>query len=329
MAVRPGDIVDLSVERPVAGGRMLARADGQVILVAGAIPGERVRARVTRADRHVVLAQMLEAVEASADRRAAAADPDCGGLLFSHIDYARQLTLKGEIVQDAFRRLARHPLELPPAVRGASSSGYRLRARLHVRGGRVGFFREGTHEICDAAMTRQLPPESHLAIDAVVARLGDRRADIAHVIVAENVRASERVMHLVPREGVRIDAAALPSDALPGVTGVTFAAGPRILVVSGAATVTGEGSGSLTRTPMTANAPAPARRPAPRRVEVRGSSTRDQRCVRLLARSTPPPASASAPAATAKMSDQSVPLSMASPVLIAVGWPPSPVISCV
>jgi len=41
----------LTVERPVAGGRMLARADGRVVLVAGAIPGETVRARIERVDR--------------------------------------------------------------------------------------------------------------------------------------------------------------------------------------------------------------------------------------------------------------------------------------
>ena len=33
--------IELTIERPVAGGRMLARADGRVVLVAGAIPGAR------------------------------------------------------------------------------------------------------------------------------------------------------------------------------------------------------------------------------------------------------------------------------------------------
>ena len=47
-ALAAGSIVELAIERPVAGGRMLARHDGQVVLVAGAIPGERVRARIER-----------------------------------------------------------------------------------------------------------------------------------------------------------------------------------------------------------------------------------------------------------------------------------------
>jgi tRNA/tmRNA/rRNA uracil-C5-methylase (TrmA/RlmC/RlmD family) len=43
---RPGDVLTLDIEKPAAGGRMLARHDGQVALVAGAIPGERVAARI-------------------------------------------------------------------------------------------------------------------------------------------------------------------------------------------------------------------------------------------------------------------------------------------
>ena len=42
--------------------------------------------------------------------------------------------------------------------------GYRMRARLHVKDGAFGFFREGTHELCDAGPTRQLLPAT---IDAL------------------------------------------------------------------------------------------------------------------------------------------------------------------
>jgi len=54
-----GQIITLDVERPVAGGRMLARHDGQVVLVAGTMPGERVRARVERIAKAVAHAETL------------------------------------------------------------------------------------------------------------------------------------------------------------------------------------------------------------------------------------------------------------------------------
>ena len=44
MSMTPGQLVPLLVEKPAAGGRMIARVDRQVVLVSGAIPGERLTA---------------------------------------------------------------------------------------------------------------------------------------------------------------------------------------------------------------------------------------------------------------------------------------------
>src|SRR5262249_11522460 len=156
MSLSPGDTIELAVEKPAAGGRMVARRDGLVVLVAGAIPGERVRARIERVSKGVAFAQTTDVLERSPDRRKPFVDPLCGGALYGYIAYPRQLALKSEMIADAFRRIGR--LELPGAVAVAPSpdEGYRMRARLHVRAHKLGFFREGTHDICDARATRQL-----------------------------------------------------------------------------------------------------------------------------------------------------------------------------
>ena len=64
-----GGILTLDVEKAAAGGRMLARHDGRVVLVAGAIPGERVAARVERDARGVRYAEVVEVLAPSPDRR--------------------------------------------------------------------------------------------------------------------------------------------------------------------------------------------------------------------------------------------------------------------
>ena len=51
----PGTTITLDVERPAVGGRMIARHDGRVVFLAGAIPGERVEARVERVQKQLVL----------------------------------------------------------------------------------------------------------------------------------------------------------------------------------------------------------------------------------------------------------------------------------
>ena len=74
MSLAEGEIVELQVEKPVAGGRMIARHEGQVVLVRGGIPGERVVARVERAERRMAYAVVRDVIEASTDRRPAFED---------------------------------------------------------------------------------------------------------------------------------------------------------------------------------------------------------------------------------------------------------------
>jgi 23S rRNA (uracil1939-C5)-methyltransferase len=208
------DILDLKVERPVAGGRMLARDNGRVIFVAGAIPGERVRARIVGATKHAVFASVMDVLDASPDRRTPAHDPLCGGADFAHIAYARQLTLKREILIDAFRRLARLTID-PPPVAASPEQGYRLRSRLHVSAGRVGYFLEGTHTICDAAATRQLLPDATRLAQALVATIDPGGQACDAVIVSENIAASERVLHLEWRAGADVRASWRARPPLP------------------------------------------------------------------------------------------------------------------
>ena len=197
MSVSPGQVLSLTVEKPAAGGRMIARADGQVVLVAGAIPGERLTARVERVGRGVAYARTLSVEEPSADRRDAFTDPLCGGCLYAHIGYPRQLAIKAEVVADAFARIGRIDLSEPVRVAASAGEGYRMRARLHLRGGRAGFFREGTHELCDARSTRQLLPATCDVLERLVSGLRSLGLDtVRELEVSENVEASQRAVHL-------------------------------------------------------------------------------------------------------------------------------------
>ena len=216
----------LEIEKPAAGGRMLARHAGQVVLVAGAIPGERVIARVERVGKGVAFADSEEILSPSPDRRAGAADGRCGGNVLSHVAYPRQLALKGQIIQDAFARIGRMPLANAPEVLGSPEHGYRMRSRLHVQGDRIGFFREGTHEICDAAGTAQLLPATNDWIAFAARTLAGlaRRTGGAHeplvigLELAENISGTARAVHVELHEGVDPGPFAALSDGLAGLS---------------------------------------------------------------------------------------------------------------
>src|SRR5262245_41103506 len=166
-----GDTVCVSIEKPVAGGRMIARHDGRVVLVAGAIPGETVTAVIERVAKGVAFATTVSVDEASPDRREALRDPLCGGCLYAFVAYSRQLDIKAAVIADAFRRIARLDPPSQISVEPSPETGYRMRARLHCRRGRIGFFREGTHELCDARQTGQLLPATNDALDRLAAAL--------------------------------------------------------------------------------------------------------------------------------------------------------------
>jgi 23S rRNA (uracil1939-C5)-methyltransferase len=221
----PNQTLELNIEKPAAGGRMLARADGLVVLVAGAIPGERVTARVERISKGVAFAEAVSVDAPSPDRRAPFDDPLCGGCVYSHITYPRQLEIKAAVITDAFTRIGR--LELPGriGVAGSPEDGYRMRARLHVRGSRVGFFREGTHELCNPRTTRQLLPATCDALERLMAAMRSLGIDVVRAIdLSENVDASDRAVHLDAAS--EIDARAIATLAgTDGFTGMTSAFG--------------------------------------------------------------------------------------------------------
>jgi len=223
-----GQIITLDIERPVAGGRMLARHDGRVVFVAGAIPGERVDVRVERVAKGVAHAETIGVLTPSPDRRPAE-DWRCGGRDYAHITYERQCALKAEVVTDAFRRLARLPLPTAPDVMASPEHGYRLRARLHASGGRLGFLREGTHALCDAAATGQLSSGTAAWIRHVHQTLApDVASTIAGVEIAENIPETERAIHIEARGAVdRADWSA----AGEGLTGLTVQSESRDAVV--------------------------------------------------------------------------------------------------
>jgi tRNA/tmRNA/rRNA uracil-C5-methylase (TrmA/RlmC/RlmD family) len=203
MTLSLGSELTLDIEKPAAGGWMLGRYEGRVVLVRGAIPGERVRARVNRVGRGVAYADASEVLLASPDRRDAQPDSRCGGNVFAHIAYERQRRLKGEIIRDALGRIGRVPLAAPPEVLGSPERGYRMRARLHARHGRLGFFREGTHELCDAASTGQLLPQTGAwiaAAERILAR--DRLTGLVGIELAENTGGDQRACHLELHAGV-------------------------------------------------------------------------------------------------------------------------------
>jgi 23S rRNA (uracil1939-C5)-methyltransferase len=192
--MRPGDKVSLRIEKPAAGGWMIARSNGQVILVSGVVPSEQAVVHIDRIGKGMAYGHATSIEEPSPDRRPAFVDPACGGCLYAHITYPRQLEIKAQVIADALTRIGRIPWTEAIPMAASPDQGYRMRSRLHVRNGRIGFFREGTHEMCDARATRQLLPETCDVVDELI-QLLDANVISGELEVSENVAATDRVVH--------------------------------------------------------------------------------------------------------------------------------------
>ncbi len=189
-----GELIDLDVTDVAHGGVFVARHEGRVVFVPDAIPGERVRARLTDTRKASFWrGEVLDVLDASPHRRPhvwAPADmttpPDQrpGGADFGHIALDHQRELKLQVVRDALTRIG--GLDLPVTIEAAhaaraadgtvitteSADGTRWRTRvsLHVdEEGRVGPYAARSHRIVEVD---DLP----LATEAIAAAARDAHA---------------------------------------------------------------------------------------------------------------------------------------------------------
>ena len=157
----------LQIESLDAEGRGIARnAEGKVVFVEGALPGERVEVQLLRRKPKFDLAKATVVLRESSARRAPRCRyfGVCGGCATQHIDARTQLAAKQRWLEDCLQRIGKvKPETVLPIVYGAEW-GYRHRARLTVRrvakkgGVLVGFHERRSSYVVDMLSCEVLPP---------------------------------------------------------------------------------------------------------------------------------------------------------------------------
>jgi 23S rRNA (uracil1939-C5)-methyltransferase len=162
-------------------GRGVARADGKVIFVEGALAGERVRIETLRARAKYDNARVVEVVRAS-NQRVTPRCPHfglhagaCGGCSMQHLAPAAQIAAKQRVLEDALWHIGRVRPEFMLRPIAGPSWGYRHRARLSVRyvakkgGVLVGFHERRSSYVADMRECPVLPARA----SALIAGLRD------------------------------------------------------------------------------------------------------------------------------------------------------------
>jgi 23S rRNA (uracil1939-C5)-methyltransferase len=233
-AARPrrGDELELTIDRLAHGGAGVARTDGYVVFVRGAVPGDRVRARVTRSKRSFAEADSVELLQPSPERVEPAAPHP--GAPWQVLPYERQLREKEDQVRDALERIGRFespPVE--PIVPAAEPLRYRNKLEYSFgdddEGQLVlGFHRPGRFDLIDDVTLDILASERVDALrEAVKAwcreeglSAWDRRDQqglLRNLVVREGRRTGQLQARIVTSPGsFRVDelAAAAPAESV-------------------------------------------------------------------------------------------------------------------
>ncbi|MBR8741759.1 class I SAM-dependent RNA methyltransferase [Nocardiopsis sp. MG754419] len=151
---RVGTEIEMTVEDVAHGGWCVGRHDEQVVFVRHALPGERVRVRVTEQTTRFLRGEAIEVLTASPDRVEAPCPYSgpgmCGGCDWQHASLDAQRRLKGKVVADQLSRIAGIDVdvdveELPGTPDGL---GWRTRVRFSVdTDGHAGLRRHRSHDI--------------------------------------------------------------------------------------------------------------------------------------------------------------------------------------
>jgi tRNA/tmRNA/rRNA uracil-C5-methylase (TrmA/RlmC/RlmD family) len=153
----------LTVGAPANGGSCVARHDGRVVFVRYALPGERVRVRVTADRGSYWHAEAVEVLEPSDDRTpslcpiAGIDGAGCCDLAF--VEPAAARALKAEVVSNQLARLGNYQwLDEVHPLSPTGSTGWRTRLRLDVGpDGRAGFHRYRSDDLVNDLNCGQLP----------------------------------------------------------------------------------------------------------------------------------------------------------------------------
>ena len=227
----------VTIEGYGEGGMGVARIDGRVVFVHGALRGEKCRVLILKTLKSVAFAKVLEVLEPSSERMESDCPyfPRCGGCTYRHIRYEEELRLKKQRVQDNLSRIGGSDVTVEEILGAQDTLRYRNKAQYPVsKDGAVGFYRARTHEVIECEHCLLVRPEADAAAEALreymqschVAGYDEKtgRGLIRHLYVRSNAAGESLICVLVngdklPKEDRLV---ALLRDACPKCTGIVL-----------------------------------------------------------------------------------------------------------
>lgn len=209
------DIVTLNIEKFSNLGYGIAKADGYVVFVEGACPGDVVSAKIIKANKNFANAKTIDVITPSLHRVPPFCPMQkvCGACQLQFIDYDYQLELKRQIVQDAMRTIANLDIEIPKPIASPKIKNYRHKIQYPITETKVskrilaGYYKPQSHEIVNIKHCPIQPDIADKIINFIRERAFDfgisgfnekkHSGDLRHVVIRSSSIKSQNLVTLV------------------------------------------------------------------------------------------------------------------------------------
>ena len=161
---KPGDVLEVRIEKIVPRGLGLAFAEGLTIFVPLGAPGDILSVRIRELKGRTAFSEIESVIEPSPHRITPPCEyfGTCGGCDFQQINYPAQLAAKIGIIRDNLHRIAKIEYERDiQIIPSPAEFGYRLRAQWHAETSskKIGYYRRNSRDLVDIERCMILAPE--------------------------------------------------------------------------------------------------------------------------------------------------------------------------
>lgn len=153
------DIYEVIIDSVDNNGNGVCRINNVVTFIPNALENEKVKIKITNIEKHFVEAEILEILEKSNLRKEINCPyyNKCGGCNFLHTTYENEINIKIKWLERLFSTKIKH-------LTNKTSNNYRNKVTLHVLNGKIGYFNNKTHNLCEIEQCNLLNPKINLKI---------------------------------------------------------------------------------------------------------------------------------------------------------------------
>ncbi len=154
--MKKGEIKTFKIEDLAHGGDGVARAEnGMAVFISLTLPGDLVKAKITKIKKDYAFAKLIEVIEAGAGRTKAPCPVynECGGCQLQHINYQKELEFKKNNIKQLIKRIAEvEDFKLRDVLAADDDFRYRNKAQFPLKIKEdeqitAGFYKRGSHDI--------------------------------------------------------------------------------------------------------------------------------------------------------------------------------------